>query len=42
MRSQLSRFYNEFWMPFKNYTGNLIRFIRNKDDNDFNNPFVIY
>lgn len=44
MRSQLSKLYNQFWMPLKNYTRNLIRFIRNRneDDNHFNNPFVIF
>lgn len=44
MRFQLSKLYNQFWMPLKKYTSNLIRVIRkkDKDDNHFNNPFVIY
>jgi predicted nucleotide-binding protein (sugar kinase/HSP70/actin superfamily) len=44
MRSQLSNWYNQFWMPFKYYISYMIRSIRKKDedDNQFNNPFVIF
>lgn len=44
MRSQLSNWYNQFWMPLKLYTNYFIRSIRKKDDDDnqFNNPFVIF
>lgn len=44
MRSQLNRLYNQMWIPLKNYTRNLIKFIRKRDEDDhhFNNPFVIY
>lgn len=44
MRSQLSKWYNQFWMPVKFYVKQLIKSIRNKDedDNQFDNPFIIY
>lgn len=45
MRSQLNRLSGQFWMHLKNYTSNLIKFIRSKrdeDDNHFDNPFVIF
>lgn len=43
MRIQ-SNWYNQYWMPFKWYTKYLIRRIckNNEDDNQFNNPFIIY
>ena len=44
MRSQLSKLYNQLWIPLIRYASNLIRFIRKRDedDNNFNNPFVIH
>jgi hypothetical protein len=43
MRFQ-NNWYNQYWMPFKIYTKYLIRRIlkKDEDDNQFNNPFVIY
>jgi hypothetical protein len=40
MRSTLSNWYNQYWLPVKFYTTYLIRCIR-KDDQD-NNPFIIF
>jgi hypothetical protein len=40
MRSTLSNWYNQFWMPVKFYANIIIRFIRNNDHD--NNPFIIY
>ena len=44
MQSQLSRLYNQLWIPFKNYMRKLRRIIRKRDEDNhhFNNPFVIY
>jgi hypothetical protein len=44
MRYQVSNLYNQLWKSLKEYSSNLLRFIRKrgKDDSDFNNPFVIY
>jgi len=44
MRYQLSSLYNQFRKTLKRYSSNLLKFIRNndKDDNQFNNPFIIY
>jgi hypothetical protein len=35
---------DQYWMPFKIYTKYWIRRIlkKDEDDNQFNNPFVIY
>lgn len=40
MRSTLSNWYNQYWMPLKQYTQFFIRCIRNNDHD--NNPFIIY
>ncbi|MCS3800937.1 hypothetical protein [Niastella sp. OAS944] len=40
MRSTLSNWYNQFWMPVKHYTNFIIRCIRNNDHD--NNPFIIF
>ncbi|WP_255539669.1 hypothetical protein [Longitalea luteola] len=40
MRTRLSHWYNQFWMPIKYYTHYLFRSIRKKDQDD--NPFIIF
>jgi hypothetical protein len=40
MRSSLSKWYHQVWVPLKYYTGNLIRSIRKNDQDD--NPFIIF
>lgn len=39
-----SYWFDQYWVPFKMQTKNLIRRILNKndDDNQSNNPFVIF
>jgi hypothetical protein len=44
MRHHISNLYNQLWTSLKKYSSNLLKVIRknDKDDNHFNNPFVIY
>jgi hypothetical protein len=44
MRSQISNWYNQFWVPFTYYMKQVVKRIRKKDedDNQFDNPFIIY